>query len=56
MHETIHSLLVITGKLENNSLPEGSIAYVVGIESLEMGVFGGIIVGLGVAALHNRFY
>ena len=21
-----------------------------------MGVFGGIIVGLGVAALHNRFY
>lgn len=56
MHETIHSLLVITGKLENNSLPEGSIANVVGIESLEMGVFGGIIVGLGVAALHNRFY
>ena len=27
-----------------------------GITSLQMGVFGGIIVGLGVAALHNRFY
>ncbi len=56
MHETIHALLTITGKIENNSLPEGSIADVVGIKSLEMGVFGGIIVGLGVAALHNRFY
>ena len=29
---------------------------VVGITSLQMGVFGGIIVGLGVAALHNKFY
>ena len=29
---------------------------VCGIDSLQMGVFGGIIVGLGVAALHNRFY
>lgn len=56
MHETIHALLTITGKIENNSLREGSIADVVGIKSLEMGVFGGIIVGLGVAALHNRFY
>ena len=27
-----------------------------GITTLQMGVFGGIIVGLGVAALHNRFY
>lgn len=56
MHETIHSLLEITGRINDNSLPEGSISDVVGITSLEMGVFGGIIVGLGVAALHNRFY
>lgn len=35
---------------------EGATASVVGITSLQMGVFGGIIVGLGVAALHNRFY
>jgi PTS system D-glucosamine-specific IIC component len=34
----------------------GSTASVLGITSLQMGVFGGIIVGLGVAALHNRFY
>ena len=27
-----------------------------GSHPLQMGVFGGIIVGLGVAALHNRFY
>ena len=35
---------------------EGTITSVCGIQSLQMGVFGGIIVGLGVAALHNRFY
>ena len=35
---------------------EGTITSVVGIQSLQMGVFGGIIVGLGVAALHNRFH
>ena len=29
---------------------------VFGIQTVDMGVFGGIIVGLGVAALHNRFY
>ena len=35
---------------------EGTITSVCGIQSLQMGVFGGIIVGLGVAALHNRFH
>lgn len=56
MHETIHSLLELTGRISDGSLPDGSVADVVGITSLEMGVFGGIVVGLGVAALHNRFY
>ena len=42
--------------LESNTLHEGMIADVVGIRSLQMGVFGGIVVGLGVAALCNRFY
>lgn len=37
-------------------LPSGSIAAVVGITSPQMGVFGGILVGLVTAALHNRFY
>ena len=29
---------------------------VLGIQTVDTGVFGGILVGLGVAALHNRFY
>ncbi len=56
MHETVHTLLLLTGRLEEGAMLEGTVANVVGIESLQMGVFGGIIVGLGVAALHNRFY
>jgi len=54
MHSAINVMIGIRGLAE--ILPEGSIASTVGIESLQMGVFGGIIVGLGVAALHNRFY
>lgn len=56
MHQTINTLLNISGSFEEGVLLEGSVANVVGIQSLEMGVFGGIIVGLGVAFLHNRFY
>ncbi|MBQ7354970.1 MAG: PTS transporter subunit EIIC [Clostridia bacterium] len=56
MHQTISTLLRLTGGLEGEDVLEGTIASVVGIRSLEMGVFGGIIVGLGVAWLHNRFY
>lgn len=54
MHSAIGAMLAITGAAA--SMPQGSVTSVVGIESLQMGVFGGIIVGLGVAALHNRFY
>ena len=56
MHKTINTLLILTDKLSNGAMQEGTIANVVGIESLQMGVFGGIIVGLGVAYLNNRFY
>ncbi len=56
MHQTISTLLQINGQLEEGAMLSGTVANVVGIRSLEMGVFGGIIVGLGVAALHNRFY
>lgn len=55
MHQSISVLLDINGQLNDGAMLSGSIAEVVGIPSLEMGVFGGIIVGLGVAALHNRF-
>ncbi len=56
MHQTISTLLKINGQLAAGAMLEGTVANVVGIQSLQMGVFGGIIVGLGVAALHNRFY
>jgi len=54
MHTTISILLKVTGKID--MLEEGALGNVLGIPSLEMGVFGGIIVGLGVAWLHNKFY
>lgn len=56
MHKTINTLLALSGMLETGAMQEGTVANVVGIQSLQMGVFGGIIVGLGVAALTNRFY
>lgn len=38
------------------AMPDNSTTSTLGITTLQMGVFGGIIVGLGVAALHNKFY
>lgn len=54
MHSTIGSLITYTSR--SHSFLTGATTEIVGITSLQMGVFGGIIVGLGVAALHNRFY
>ena len=54
MHSTNGSLITYTGR--SHSFLTGATTEIVGITSLQMGVFGGIIVGLGVAALHNRFY
>lgn len=54
IHSTIGSLITYTGR--SHSFLTGATTEIVGITSLQMGVFGGIIVGLGVAALHNRFY
>lgn len=54
MHASISAMITINGGTE--SLLDGATTAVCGITSLQMGVFGGIIVGLGVAALHNRFY
>lgn len=61
MNISISSMLEINGKiLADGSISkdvlEGTISSVCGINTLQMGVFGGIIVGLGVAALHNRFH
>lgn len=54
MHASIGKMIDIMGGAEK--LLAGSTTNVVGILSLQMGVFGGIIVGLGVAALHNKYY
>ena len=61
MNTAINAMLTITGQILDDgsiaeSVLEGTITSVCGIQSLQMGVFGGIIVGLGVAVLHNRFY
>lgn len=54
MNTAISALIAAKGGAE--AMAENSTASVLGITTLQMGVFGGIIVGLGVAALHNRFY
>lgn len=61
MHVSINAVLTITGKIlpDGSTAPgvlDGTIASVCGMQTLQMGVFGGIIVGLGVAALHNRYH
>lgn len=61
MHASTNCVLQLTGKvLPNNTVApgvlEGTIASTCGIMSLQEGVFGGIIVGLGVAWLHNRYH
>ena len=61
MNTAINAMLTITGQILDNgeiaeSVLEGTITSVCGIQSLKMGVLVGIIVGIGVAALHNKFY
>ena len=61
MNTAINAMLQVNGEiLADGSISadvlEGTITSVCGIQSLQMGVFGGILVGLGVAALHNRFH
>jgi PTS system D-glucosamine-specific IIC component len=54
MNTAISALITSAGGVE--AMEANSTTSVLGITTLQMGVFGGIIVGLGVAALHNRFY
>lgn len=54
MNTTISALIEINGGV--SAMAANATTQVLGITTLQMGVFGGIIVGLGVAALHNRYY
>lgn len=54
MNTAISALISARGGVE--AMAANSTTTALGITTLQMGVFGGIIVGLGVAALHNRFY
>lgn len=54
MNTAISALISAKGGVE--AMAANFTTSVLGITTLQMGVFGGILVGLGVAALHNRFY
>ncbi|MGN1468078.1 MAG: glucose PTS transporter subunit IIA [Ruminococcus sp.] len=54
MNTSISALITAKGGVE--AMAANSTTTTLGITTLQMGVFGGIIVGLGVAALHNKFY
>ena len=54
MNTAISAMITAAGGVE--AMEANSTTSMLGITTLQMGVFGGIIVGLGVAALHNRFY
>lgn len=60
MHASINALLTINGYIVDGKVADfvrlGTINTFCGIQSLDIGVFGGMIVGLGVAYLHNKFY
>ena len=54
MNTAISAMINANGGVE--AMAANSTTSMLGITTLQMGVFGGIIVGLGVAALHNKFY
>lgn len=54
MNTAICAMITAKGGVE--AMAPNSTTSMLGITTLQMGVFGGIIVGLGVAALHNKFY
>lgn len=54
MNTAISAMITARGGVE--AMAANTTTSTLGITTLQMGVFGGIIVGLGVAALHNRFY
>ena len=54
MNTAIQAMINAAGGVD--AMPANSTTTMLGITTLQMGVFGGIVVGLGVAALHTTFY
>lgn len=55
MNATINAMLVITGNLAADNFASVGQGMILGIQTLETGVFGGVIIGLVTAILHNRY-
>lgn len=62
MHVTIGKMMLFGGWIDaggailSETVTPQMLAVSLGIQTLQMGVFGGIIVGIMVSVLHNRFY
>lgn len=61
MNTTINAMLKLTGQIladgsYSESVLSGALTSMCGIDTLQTGVFGGIVVGIVTAYLHNRFY
>lgn len=55
MNATINALLILTGKLAHENPGAVGQGMTLGIQTLETGVFGGVVIGLVTCALHQRF-
>lgn len=55
MNASINAMLVNSGKLAADHLASAGQGMVLGIQTLQTGVLGGIVVGLVTAWLHNRY-
>lgn len=56
MNASMNGLLTITDTIAKNNLAEEGQSMVLGIQTVETGVFGGIITGVMTASLHNKFH
>lgn len=55
MNATINALLILSDKLVVDGLAAVGQGMALGIQTLESGVFGGLVIGIITALLHNRF-
>ncbi|MFA6075427.1 MAG: PTS transporter subunit EIIC [Negativicutes bacterium] len=55
MNATVRAILIITGTLAKTGLSAVGQGMILGVQTLETGVFGGIICGIMAALLHNRY-